>query len=355
MNLALLRKRQFASHDVQRRQHPRPTQLIGVSGRALQRPAALESPRHQQRKSSLEPVAVDGAIGSEQGLERRQRCGVTASGSHGRRRQMDRGLLHADAIAQPRATPMAAAQLTVAITGASGALGRALLQRWHRRGARLIAITHGTAPLQLQAADGSPIPLQQLHWRTGQEDQLLEQLQEVDVLVLNHGINLQNQRSSAATSQSLEVNALSSWRLLEGFAQQAARLHDAGLRDHPRPEVWINTSEAEIEPAFSPLYEISKRLLGQLISLRSLDLSRLLRIRRLVLGPFRSNLNPVGLMPVDFVAAQVMLQAALGCNLIIVTPNPLIYVLMPLTTLGRWLYFKLLTRPEQDNLRNPGP
>ena len=235
-------------------------------------------------------------------------------------------------------------KITVAVTGASGALGRALLQRWHRRGARLIALTHSQTPLQLQADDGSPIPLQQLCWQVGQEQDLLSQLQDVDVLVLNHGINLQQQRGAAATAQSLEVNALSSWRLLEGFAALVADRNPSLRAARPEPEVWINTSEAEIEPAFSPLYEISKRLLGQLLSLRSLDLSRQLRLRRLVLGPFRSALNPVGLMPVGFVADQVLLQASWGCNLIVVTPNPLIYVLMPLTTLGRWAYNRLLTR-----------
>ena len=235
-------------------------------------------------------------------------------------------------------------ELTVAVTGASGALGRALLQRWHRRGARLIALTHSQAPLQLLADDGSTIPLQQLFWQVGQEQDLLDQLPEVDVLVLNHGINLQQQRSAEATARSLEVNALSSWRLLEGFAARVAARSPSMRAGRPQPEVWINTSEAEIEPAFSPLYEISKRLLGQLLSLRSLELSQELRLRRLVLGPFRSALNPVGLMPVGFVADQVLLQASWGWNLIVVTPNPLIYVLMPLTTLGRWAYNRLLTR-----------
>ncbi len=109
--------------------------------------------------------------------------------------------------------------------------------------------------------------------------------------------------------------------------------------------MWVNTSEAEIQPAVSPLYEISKRLLGQLVSLRALDLAGpRLRIRRLVLGPFRSALNPVGLMGPQFVADQVLAQARLGCTLIIVTPNPLTYLLMPLATLGRWLYFRALTR-----------
>jgi NAD(P)-dependent dehydrogenase (short-subunit alcohol dehydrogenase family) len=233
---------------------------------------------------------------------------------------------------------------TVAITGASGSFGQALLRCWHRRGARLIAISHSTAPLTLHAADGSSIPLQQLQWQCGAEATLLAQLHAVDVLVLNHGINRQQARSRAATEASLEVNALSSWRLLEGFCELVAARSSSERKARPPSEVWINTSEAEIEPAFSPLYEISKRLLGQLLSLRSLDLAGQVRLRRLVLGPFRSALNPVGLMPVGFVAEQVMLQARLGCNLIIVTPNPLVYVLMPLTTLSRWLYNRALTK-----------
>ena len=149
-------------------------------------------------------------------------------------------------------------ELTVAVTGASGALGKALLQRWHRRGARLIALTHSQDPLQLLADDGSMIPLKQLRWQVGQEQELLDQLPEVDVLVLNHGINLQQQRGAEATARSLEVNALSSWRLLEGFAARVAARSPSMRAGRPQPEVWINTSEAEIEPAFSPLYEISK-------------------------------------------------------------------------------------------------
>ena len=85
-----------------------------------------------------------------------------------------------------------------------------------------------------------------------------------------------------------------------------------------------------------------------MVSLRALDLagaSGPLCIRRLVLGPFRSNLNPIGVMGAGFVAKQVVTQARLGLNLIIVTPNPLTYVVMPLNILMRWGYFKLLTRP----------
>lgn len=229
--------------------------------------------------------------------------------------------------------------LTVAVTGASGALGQALLRRWHRRGARLIALCHGCAPLELTDLDGQPIPLRQVHWQVGQEAALEALLAEVDVLVINHGINVHGDGSAEATRCSLEVNALSAWRLLELFAPVVAR-----RRGGRRAEVWVNTSEAEIQPAFSPLYEISKRLLGQLLSLRAPQLAPTVRLRRLVLGPFRSALNPIGVMGADWVAGEILRQADWNCSLIIVTPNPLTYVLMPLATLSRWAYFGLTRR-----------
>jgi nucleoside-diphosphate-sugar epimerase len=229
----------------------------------------------------------------------------------------------------------------VAVTGASGTLGKALMAQWHRRGARLIALSHGDGPIDLRDAGGAPIPLQQVRWRSGAEADLAPLLLDVDVLILNHGINVHGRRDPIAVETSLEVNALSTWRLLEVFAATVAERSAEG---RPRPEVWVNTSEAEIQPAVSPLYEISKRLLGQLLSLRARDLATILRLRRLVLGPFRSALNPIGLMPADWVAAQVLRQACdWDLGLVIVTPNPLTYVLMPLATLGRWIYILLTT------------
>jgi NAD(P)-dependent dehydrogenase (short-subunit alcohol dehydrogenase family) len=246
--------------------------------------------------------------------------------------------------------------ITVAVTGASGALGQALLRQWHRRGARLIALTHGVAPLVLQQSTGEAIPLEQVRWQVGRELDLRSTLEGVDVLVLNHGINPLGLRSASATKQALEVNALSAWRLMELFAEVVVQRQPAAAADgagaptaaggqRPRPEVWINTSEAEIQPAISPLYEISKRLIGQLLSLRALDLAGTLRVRRLVLGPFRSALNPIGVMSADWVSGQVLRQAVdWNCSLVIVTPNPLTYLLMPLTTVGRWAYFQLTSR-----------
>ncbi|MEY3928981.1 MAG: hypothetical protein RLZZ516_691 [Cyanobacteriota bacterium] len=231
---------------------------------------------------------------------------------------------------------------TVAVTGASGSLGQALLQELHRLGADLLALTSSAAPLALVDPGGQPIPLRQHHWRCGQEEELCALLAEVDILVLNHGVNVHGDRSAEAVQRSLEVNALSCWRLLELFAVAAsAERHGAG---QPR-ELWMNTSEAEIQPALSPLYEISKRLQGQLLSLRSLELAGpQLRIRRLVLGPFRSALNPIGVMSADFVARAVVRQARWGWGLVIVSPNPLTYLLMPLAALSRWAYFRLFSR-----------
>ena len=106
-----------------------------------------------------------------------------------------------------------------------------------------------------------------------------------------------------------------------------------------------------IQPAVSPVYEISKRLLGQLVSLRGATQSAAERnqlvIRKLVLGPFRSELNPIGIMDANWVANQVLRQASWGLRLIIVTPNPLTYLLMPITELGRRAYSRILNRPDR--------
>ena len=169
-------------------------------------------------------------------------------------------------------------------------------------------------------------------------------LQELDVLVLNHGINPQGGQDPDTLTRTLEINALSCWRLMQIFERICAK----SPRDRPR-ELWINTSEAEIQPAASPAYELSKRLLGQLVSIRGAVLDeeerQQLILRKLVLGPFRSSLNPIGVMGADFVAAQILNQVSRGSRLVIVTPNPLTYALMPLSELMRRTYSRMLNRP----------
>ena len=185
-----------------------------------------------------------------------------------------------------------------------------------------------------------------MSWSCGDEASLDADLEELDVLVLNHGINPQGGQSPEVINQALEINTLSSWRLMQRFEA----ISRASPQVSPK-EVWVNTSEAEIQPAVSPVYELTKRILGQLVSIRGavLDASgrEALILRKLVLGPFRSSLNPIGVMGADFVAGQVLRQASWGFRLVIVTPNPLTYVLMPLTELGRRIYSRILSRPDR--------
>jgi monoglucosyldiacylglycerol epimerase len=107
-------------------------------------------------------------------------------------------------------------------------------------------------------------------------------------------------------------------------------------------ELWINTSEAEVNPAFSPLYELSKRTLGDLITLRRLDAPCI--IRKLVLGPFKSQLNPSGVMSAQWVAWAVVALAKRDFRDIIVTINPITYIAFPIKEFFNALYFQLFTK-----------
>ena len=71
-----------------------------------------------------------------------------------------------------------------------------------------------------------------------------------------HGINPKEGFTSNNLNKALEVNALSTWRLIELFERIALHQNSSGM---PK-EIWVNTSEAEIQPALNPSYEISKRL-----------------------------------------------------------------------------------------------
>ncbi len=228
----------------------------------------------------------------------------------------------------------------IGITGARGALGQALTACFRSLGGHVTGFTHSAPP----PPDLETGPHRWLQWQCGDEDALLQELRELDVLVLNHGINPQGVQTPDELTRSLEVNALSTWRLIQLFERSTA--------DRPKGqqrEIWVNTSEAEIQPAISPAYEISKRLLGQLVSIhgavRSPEQRQRIRLRKLVLGPFRSTLNPIGIMTAAFVAKQILWQAELGFGLIIVSPNPLTYLLMPISELGRRIYSTALNRP----------
>lgn len=219
---------------------------------------------------------------------------------------------------------------TVAVTGASGTLGRALIKELAKQGAK---------PIALSTSANADIPgaTKIVDWCAGQETELRDVLQKTDILLINHGINVMGEKSPQAIEQSLEVNALSAWRLMEVFLETVNNRTGRATK-----EVWVNTSEAEVNPAFSPLYEISKRLLGDLINLRRSDAPCV--IRKLVLGPFKSNLNPVGVMSAGAIAKSILFLAKRDIRNIIVTINPLTYLLFPVKELSQAIYFKLFLK-----------
>ena len=233
----------------------------------------------------------------------------------------------------------------VGITGAGGELGRALTRRLRQKGAWVVALSHRPRPTELNSLTG---PQEWVCWSCGKEEELDSTLSGLDVLVLNHGINPGGDQSPESLNKALEVNALSQWRLLQRFEQLERGLQPSAHS----PELWVNTSEAEIQPALSPAYELSKRLIGQLVSLRwsapARERTKLPKLRKLVLGPFRSDLNPIGVMSADFVAGQILWQADLGLPLIIVTPNPITLLAMPLTEMGRLAYNRVFSLNSLD-------
>ena len=108
----------------------------------------------------------------------------------------------------------------------------------------------------------------------------------------------------------------------------------------------INTSEAELLPALNPSYEISKSLIGQIVSFKKnlLDKNskKKLKIKKIICGPFKSELNPIGIMSPEYVAKMVYKFATKNRYLIIISPNPLSYLLFPLKELYIFFYCKIL-------------
>ena len=224
----------------------------------------------------------------------------------------------------------------IAITGASGTLGRSLLLQLHLAGAKVVALSSKSEPITLKV-NGDDVAIKTVNWQIGQETELKELLGKIDIFILNHGINVYGERTPDAIAKSYEVNVFSSWRLMEIFLGTVRTNKDMALK-----EVWVNTSEAEVNPAFSPLYELSKRTLGDLVTLRRLDAPCV--VRKLILGPFKSNLNPIGIMSGDRVAKQIVTLAKRDYRNIIVTINPLTYLLFPFKEFFTSLYFRFFSK-----------
>ena len=225
---------------------------------------------------------------------------------------------------------------TIGITGASGALGKELTEVFRKNGYRVIGFTHSK---KTHATDNSS-PNKWISWKCGEELKLKEYLKEIDILILNHGIyDLSNTKGNFEAS--IEINALSKLKLLNLF-EEIALLSKSNVKK----EIWINTSEAEILPALNPPYEISKLLIGQIVSFKknllNKNTKKKLEIKKIVLGPFKSELNPIGIMSPKYVSKRIYNMSQSKKYLIIISPNPITYLIFSLKEFYYFLYCQLL-------------
>ena len=225
---------------------------------------------------------------------------------------------------------------TIGITGASGALGKELTKLFRQKGYKVIGFTHSKNNYEKNLES----PNEWIRWECGKEFLLKKHLQKIDILILNHGI-YDLSRENSNYEKSIEVNALSKFKFLNLF-------EDIASSSQPliKKEVWINTSEAEILPALNPSYEISKSLIGQLVSFKKnlldKDTKKKLIIKKIILGPFKSELNPIGIMSPKFVSKRIYDLANSKSYLIIISPNPLTYLLFPMKEFFNFLYCQII-------------
>ncbi len=230
--------------------------------------------------------------------------------------------------------------LRIAITGANGSLGKSLIQELKKKGAYVVGLTHSKKNNFNSDERG---PDDWISWSCGKEDELSSSLTNVDILILNHGFNPKEKIEFNEINKAIEINALSYWRLIKIFEELAINNNEYNTK-----EIWINTSEAEIQIALSPVYEITKRLIGELVSLKKskllIEKNKYFIVKKLILGPFKSKLNPQGILKPDFVAERIIQKAEREDYLIIVTPNPITYLLMPIVESIRIFYSRFIER-----------
>ncbi|CAE18937.1 conserved hypothetical protein [Prochlorococcus marinus subsp. pastoris str. CCMP1986] len=225
---------------------------------------------------------------------------------------------------------------TIGITGASGALGKELTKIFRGKGYKVIGFTHSKNNFEIN----NDSPNEWIEWQCGKEFLLNKHLKKIDILILNHGI-YDISKENSNYENSIEINALSKLKFLNLFEEIAFKKNSSIAK-----EIWINTSEAEILPALNPPYEISKSLIGQIVSFKKNLLDnhekKKLKIKKIILGPFKSELNPIGIMSAEFVSNNIYNFANLNFFLIIISPNPLSYILFPIKELYIFLYCKFL-------------
>ena len=72
----------------------------------------------------------------------------------------------------------------VGITGASGALGKELTKLFRQKGYKVIGFTHSETNSEVNLES----PNEWIKWECGKESALKTHLENIDILILNHGI-----------------------------------------------------------------------------------------------------------------------------------------------------------------------
>ena len=232
----------------------------------------------------------------------------------------------------------------IGITGANGTLGKSLTKIFKDKGYQIIGFSHTKDEKDLNKNG----PNEWIYWECGKEYLLENPLKNVDILILNHGFYPQNLKN-LDFEKALDINALSQFRIFHIFKEISLNNED---QSSPK-EIWINTSEAEILPALSPSYEISKSLIGSFITLQNIFLTekerKKLLIRKIIIGPFKSKLNPIGIMDPNIVALFIYYLSKIKFNLIIITPNPISYFIFPLNEFYFYCYYSFLKFLKRDS------
>ena len=227
---------------------------------------------------------------------------------------------------------------TIGITGASGTLGKELTKLFREKGYKVIGFTHSKTKYKVN----NESPNEWITWECGKEINLKKHLKRIDILILNHGIYNKSSKNENFES-SIEINALSKLKLFNLFEEIAL-----SNKSRIKKEIWINTSEAEVLPALNPSYEISKLLIGQLVSFKKNLLNKnnnnKLKIKKIILGPFKSALNPIGIMRAQYVAKRIYDLSKSGKDLIIISPNPISHLIFPMKEFYIYLYCQLLIK-----------
>jgi hypothetical protein len=211
---------------------------------------------------------------------------------------------------------------TVAVMGAEGALEQALIKHLIEVDARVIALTSfQTGPITIEVAD-KLLALETISWQVECEQDLSKVLEQADVLVLNHGVNVYDQRTEQVVMKSFEVNTWPCYYLLELFLS-TVRISE----DIAKKEAWVVCFEAEIAPAQSPLYELSKRSLDELVTLRRLDAPCI--IRKILIDGFRSKRSVTKYLSANWVAKQIINAVKRDIRNVIISYYPWSYIVHP--------------------------